>query len=132
MVKWILCLVIVLLTGCTNHLLIRDSRNTCGDYQKVARSIHQIAKTCWKQQETLLKAQILVESVVTLDSIMVSARFDSFGSGVQNPFVRFVIKPDGNGNAKIDLFFQEIAWMGKDRHLKDAYNWLSGNYSCSQ
>jgi hypothetical protein len=132
MAKWILCIFAVLLTGCTNHLLIRDSREYRGDYQAVARSIHQIARTCWQQQETLLKAQILVESVVTVDSIMVSARFDSFGSGVQNPFIRFVIKPDGNSNAKIDFYFQEIGWMGKERHLTDAYNWLSGNYICSQ
>jgi len=63
---------------------------------------------------------------------MVSARFDSFGSGLQNPFIRFVIKPDGNNNTKVDLYFQEIGWMGKEKHLKDAYNWISGNYICSQ
>ena len=132
MAKWILCMFAFLMTGCmTNHLLIKDSRDYRGDYQAVARSIHDVAKTCWKQQETVLRPQILVENVVTLDSIMVSARFDSFGSGVLNPFIRFVIKPDGNSNAKIDLYYQEIEWRGKERHLKDAYNWMSGNYVCS-
>ncbi len=135
MAKWILCIIAVLTvlcTGCTNRLLIRDSRDYRDGYQTVAGSIYQIANTCWKQQETIFKGQILVDSVVTIDSIMVSARFDSFGSGVLNPFIRFVIKPDGKSNAKIDLYFQEINWMGKERHLKDAYNWMSGNYICSQ
>ena len=133
MAKWILlCIFPVLLMGCTNHLLIRDSIDYRGNYQEVAGNIYQIAKTCWKQDETFLKAQILVESVVTFDSIIVSARFDSFGSGVHNPFIKFIITPDGNDSTKIDLYFQEIDWLGKERHLKDAYNWMSGNYFCSQ
>lgn len=129
--KWLLCIFIVLSMGCSNHLLIRDSRNNEGDYQTIARNIYQIANTCWKRQETFAKSPILVESVVTLDSIMVSARFDP-GNVVIKPFIRFVVMPYGNNKTKIDLYFQEWEWMGKDKHLKDAYNWLSGNYICSQ
>ena len=132
MVKWIPFILIVFLMGCTNHLLIRNSIDYRGDYHEVANSIYKMAKTCWTQEETFLKAQVLVENVVTLDSIIVSARFDSFGAAVQNPFIKFVIKPDSNGDTKIDLYFQEIDWIGKERHLKDAYNWMNGNYFCSQ
>ena len=131
MFKWILCVFVVLLMGCTNHLLIRDSRNNDGDYKTVARNIYQIAKTCWKQQEPIQHSPMVVESIVTLDSIIVSARFDP-GTIVMNPFIRFVVMPYGNNNAKIDLYFQETKWIEQERHLKDAYNWLSGNYICSQ
>ena len=77
-----------------------------------------------------MKAQIVVENVVTLDSIVVSARFDSFGSGVRNPFVKFIVS-DTNGKISVELVTQELAWLGQDKHLHDAKNWLSGNFACT-
>ena len=131
MFKWLLCVFVVLVMGCTNSLLIRDSRNNDGDYKTIAMNLYRIAKTCWEQQEPTFFAPTLVESVVTLDSIIVSARFDPSGVVIK-PFIKFVVMPSGNNNAKVDLYYQEINWIGQKRHLEDSYNWLSGNYICSR
>jgi hypothetical protein len=122
---------VTILSGCTNHLLIRDTSRLSGNREDVARKIYGIAKECWKREETIMKAQIIVENVVTLDSIVVSARFDSFGSHVVNPFIKFVISQASDGTS-VDLITQEIPWIGREQHLRDAKNWMAGNYVCSQ
>jgi hypothetical protein len=130
-VKWLLFAFVVLLTGCIPNLLIRDSKINNGDYQTISKNIYQIAKTCWVKQNAVFGAGVEVDSVVTIDSIWVSARFGP-GMRVMNPFIRFVVMPDDNNNTKIEFYYQDFPWLGQEKHLKDAYNWLSGNYICSQ
>ena len=129
MLKNIFLIISLTLTGCTNHLLVRENSVHTNNYKIVAKNIYQAAKLCWKKDETLLTAQILVENRVTLDSIIITARFDSFGSGVQNPFVKFIIMPSKIGT-NINLYTQEISWLGKEKHMLSIKKWMRGDYSC--
>ena len=130
MLRNISIIIFLALAGCTNHLLVRHSSVNVNDHEVVARNIYRAAKLCWKKDETLLTAQIIVENTVTLDSIIVSARFDSFGSGVLNPFIKFIITPSKAGS-NIDLYTQEISWIEKEKHMLDVQRWMDGDYSCS-
>lgn len=86
---------------------------------------------CWRTDEGLVEAGVVVETVRTIDTIELSARFNSFGSGVINPFVRFVVSGSGD-RANVELLTQQLTWLGRDQHLEDAKRWMEGNFSCSR
>lgn len=125
-------LVSFLLVACSNRLLIKDGREFDGSYRNVAESIYRISKECWEIKGSALMADVVVDSVVEIDGISISARFNSFGSGVKNPFIKFFVRSAEGDRVFVDLYMQEIQWVGYDTYLKDAYNWIEGSYYCSR
>lgn len=120
----------MVIAGCSNALIKRQTNELPEDVESTARQINSLAKTCWQGDESILRAPIIVENVVTLDAIVVSTRFDMFPYGVQEPFMKFVVSESENG-AQVEVYTQELPWIRCYQHLHDARNWASGKFTCS-
>ena len=91
--KYLACILFIFLTACVGALTLKDTKMVEGNYQNIAKNIYHTANKCWaKSNRTPMYAGIAVESVVTIDSIKISARniFRATGE-VYEPFMAFVI-----------------------------------------
>jgi len=119
------------LAGCAVGLMKTAAFISHNDQDKTAREIYSIAKECWAVDQTVLKAGTIIESQITLDGIIVEARWAAaLEYAKQPPFVQFLIIGKGE-SSEVEIHEKQYPYLFKDKYKADAYRWASGNYTCS-